>query len=59
MVGDGAEDLLAARAAGCGMALAEWGYGHGGIDASEPRLWRVRTPAQLLDCAVPEAARRA
>ncbi|MEF7613037.1 HAD-IA family hydrolase [Aquincola sp. MAHUQ-54] len=51
MVGDGRADLMAARAAGCPVALAGWGYGAEGWDGPAP--WRVGTPAELRDALLP------
>ncbi len=52
MVGDGAADLGAARAAGCPAAHVGWGYGDG---AGAEAAWRVATPEQLYErlCAAP------
>lgn len=57
MVGDGPADVRAARAAGCGAALVEWGYAHAAVqdDGLAPPPWRVRTPHQLLGCALLDA----
>jgi phosphoglycolate phosphatase len=62
MVGDGPADVSAARAAGCPAALVEWGYAPHAVE-HDPRLWRVRTPEQLLrslrcDAMDPRTARR-
>jgi phosphoglycolate phosphatase len=46
MVGDGAHDLHAARAAGCAAAWAAWGYGAWPDDAA-PGTWRLTSPAEL------------
>lgn len=56
MVGDGPADIRAARAAGCGAALVDWGYGHAAVLHEEPQPWRVRTPHHLLGCALLDAA---
>ena len=47
MVGDSAADLLAAKAAGCPVALVGWGYGE---HASAPGVtpWPLTRPAELL-----------
>lgn len=47
MVGDSAADLLAAKAAGCPVALVNWGYGE---HASAPGVtpWPLTRPAELL-----------
>lgn len=47
MVGDGATDLLAAKAAGCPAALVAWGYGSHALPAGLSP-WRVETPRHLL-----------
>jgi phosphoglycolate phosphatase len=53
MVGDGPADVGAARAAGCPVALAGWGYGAG--DVAGPDAWHVATAEQLYErlCAAP------
>jgi phosphoglycolate phosphatase len=48
MVGDGAADLGAARAAGCPAALVGWGYG-AGFPSPAGAAWRVATPEQLYE----------
>jgi len=49
MVGDGAADMNAARAAGCPSVLVEWGYGHHSLAGPEwAALVRIAEPAQLL-----------
>ena len=47
MVGDGVPDGGAAQAAGCLMAWAGWGYGHG-VTQTVPGAWHLDTPADLL-----------
>ena len=52
MVGDGAADLGAARAAGCPAAHVGWGYGaHALTDGTS--AWRIATPEQLFECLCP------
>lgn len=47
MVGDSAADLLAAQAAGCPVALVNWGYGeHAAVPGVTP--WPLTRPADLL-----------
>lgn len=47
MVGDSAADLLAAQAAGCPVALVNWGYGeHAAVPGVTP--WPLTRPAELL-----------
>jgi phosphoglycolate phosphatase len=55
MVGDGPADVCAARAAGCGAALVDWGYAHAAVADDGQPLWHVRTPHQLLGCALLDA----
>lgn len=55
MVGDGPADVRAARAAGCGAALVDWGYAHTAVPDEGLPPWRVRTPHQLLGCALLDA----
>lgn len=55
MVGDSPADVRAARAAGCGAAVVEWGYAHAAVQDDGLPLWRVRTPHQLLGCALLDA----
>ncbi|MBU0604079.1 MAG: HAD-IA family hydrolase [Gammaproteobacteria bacterium] len=47
MVGDSAADLLAARNAGCPVALVGWGYGAHGVP-DDVRPWHIASPSQLL-----------
>ena len=47
MVGDSANDLLCARAAGCPAAWVAWGYGAWPVDIAAPGTWRVATPDAL------------
>lgn len=56
MVGDAAIDIAAARAAGCPVAWAGWGYGH--VPSLSPdEVWRLATPDQLLlQLAIPAGA---
>jgi phosphoglycolate phosphatase len=46
MVGDSANDLRCARAAGCPAAWVAWGYGPWPDDAA-PATWRIATPDEL------------
>lgn len=48
MVGDSAADLGAARAAGCPVAYASWGYGKPGVLGAYPEASLLRRPADLL-----------
>ena len=52
MVGDGAADLGAARAAGCPAAHVGWGYGAYALTEGAS-AWRVATPEQLFECLCP------
>ena len=56
MVGDGPADVRAARAAGCGAAVVDWGYAHAAVDSSDAPLWRVRTPQHLLGSVLLDTA---
>jgi phosphoglycolate phosphatase len=47
LVGDGPADLMAAQAAGCRVAWADWGYGP--VPSVLPaNAWRLAAPADLL-----------
>ena len=48
MVGDGSADLASASAAGSRAAWAGWGYGPD--PGAAAGVWRLDTPAGLLDC---------
>lgn len=51
MVGDSSADQLAARAAGCPLALVNWGYGAAGSKhaiAADPDAWSISAPDELL-----------
>lgn len=47
MVGDGAADLGAAKAAGCAAAHVGWGYGELSL-ADAGSVWRIASPEQLV-----------
>jgi phosphoglycolate phosphatase len=49
MVGDSQNDGIAARAAGCPVALVTYGYNHGEPIAQAPHDWLLHSLADLLD----------
>lgn len=49
MVGDSQNDGIAARAAGCPVALVTYGYNHGDPIAEAPHDWLLGSLADLLD----------
>jgi phosphoglycolate phosphatase len=54
MVGDGLPDLAMARAAGCPVAAAAWGYTDREMLAAQHPDYLIATPAELLTLAPPE-----
>jgi phosphoglycolate phosphatase len=48
-VGDGIPDVLAARALGCPIAAATWGYVPRDTLAAERPDWLIASPGELLD----------